>query len=386
MPTLRNDRDAPYHFAGRTKEIGWLKDRLSVLAETEISRGGIALITGVPGSGKTTLANVFAETCYAVHFKAGVYNFDDPVDAFLSIGKAIDRESYFARIAGVDSRFTAAGTSGSIAGVASGKINLTREHVRPVRGFAAMLQLTKDKWTRPLVVVVDELQNLNAKQAETLRVLHEGGHECPILVVGAGLQNTHDVLSRNGISRVDEGIALGTLDRQATIEVISETLADFNLEASPEVVERFAEASHDFPQHINCYITAATKAAKDGRGWFDRETTQNALDEGDRLRTRYYDRRLMAMGRGRSRMIPVIARMMKTATDSLDMQESIDAIDDAKGDGEKTVDDAVHHGVLTLGLDERVSFGIPSFRNHMLDILREHELQHELPKRDGVIR
>ncbi len=363
MPLRRTDRDAPYHFAGRGEELGELGDRLAVVAKTGDASGGLALITGVPGSGKTSLARAFAESSGVPNLRGGVSDLDDPLDLFLSIGTAIGRESHFEKIAAVAPRLTNGGV-----GVASATASTPQEHVRPDRGFASMLRTSKAKWPRPLVIVVDELQNLNARQAETLRVLHEGVHGCPILVVGAGLENTPAELSSHGISRVTKGLRLGPLHRDATCEVISKSLADFEREAPPYVVDSLAAASHDFPQHIHCYLSAALDAVDHSVGWHAPDMVDRVLEKGDKLRAEYYDDRLTAMGRGRSRMVPVIARMAKESVRSLDVQDAIDA---AGADGERAVADAIQHGVLTLERDESVSFGIPSFHRHMMEVLRQ---------------
>ena len=63
--------------------------------------------------------------------------------------------------------------------------------------------------------------------------------------------------------------------------------------------------------------------------------------------------------------------MLEQRRSSLWQEEAIRTIDDASFDGEAAVREAIKHGVLTL---ERggVSFGIPSFFDHMKNLLAEH--------------
>ena len=65
------------------------------------------------------------------------------------------------------------------------------------------------------------------------------------------------------------------------------------------------------------------------------------------------------MGDGRSRLMPVIARMVELGVDSLDKQDAVAAIAEAGVDGGAAIKDAIVHGVLTQELNESVNFGIP---------------------------
>ena len=99
--TIGDERDAPPIFAGRDDELAKLQSSLDHIQQTGSSCGGLVLVTGVPGIGKTSLVRRFAETCGAKRLIGGVSDLADPVDLFLSIGAAIDRESDFEKIAGV---------------------------------------------------------------------------------------------------------------------------------------------------------------------------------------------------------------------------------------------------------------------------------------------
>ena len=57
----RTSRDEPYHFAGRREELAVLHSRLDEVHETGESVGGVALVTGVPGIGKTQLGRQFGK-------------------------------------------------------------------------------------------------------------------------------------------------------------------------------------------------------------------------------------------------------------------------------------------------------------------------------------
>ena len=387
----RTDRDAPYHFAGRVDELALLSARLGSVITTRSAAGGIALITGVPGSGKSALCREFLNQHQSVDgvatLSAGVSDLDSATGLFLAMGREIGEKPAFKKIADVHTR-----TKGWRARVpAIAAIGVDRDHVRQTSGFADMLResAAKGLWkNKAFAILFDELQNIEPEQAKTLRVLHEGAHECPIMVVGAGLQHTDGVLSSCGISRVSKGIALGALDPEATREALDGALDKLGIAPPGEIIDELAAASHDFPQHIHCYIAASRDVVKSPVGWRDPDVLSKVLRQGGMERADYYNKRLRAMrdGRGLTRMLPVIAKMGAVGVKSLDMQDAIDAVTDANMDGAAVVADAVQHGVLTLDDDERVSFGIPSFHAHMAAALsrRGHVVGRRDPPDRGV--
>ena len=284
------DRDRPYHFAGRDSELGILRERLDIVSTSGLSRAGLVLVTGVLGSGKTTLISEFMDSIAAGEMQAGVSQFSDPLRLFLAIGSGIGKNEEFKGIADIESRMK----SGKI-GVEPGSGAAEYEHVRATPDLEWMLQETTRKhlWKDggAFVIATDELQNLTPEQGQNLSVLHEGVHGCPILVVGAGLENTRSVLSACGISRVTEGIELGPLSRDATREVIGESLAGMGCDAPSDVLEILTEASHGFPQHIHCYIASSLEVASDGN-WDEPGVLNGVVNLGNFLRGRYYERRI----------------------------------------------------------------------------------------------
>ena len=61
LKKLPGPRQPPLYFAGRTAEIDSLREALTTLCSSEDPSNGIELLTGVPGAGKTQLANEYAK-------------------------------------------------------------------------------------------------------------------------------------------------------------------------------------------------------------------------------------------------------------------------------------------------------------------------------------
>ena len=68
-------------------------------------------------------------------------------------------------------------------------------------------------------------------------------------------------------------------------------------------------------------------------------------------------------------MLAVMAAMRELGRESLRMREAVAALDDAAYDGATTVQEAIAHGVLTADDEGSLSFGVPSFRRHMVQRL-----------------
>ena len=380
--TLHDERGPAIHFAGRKAELCALQERLKALCATRSPRDGLALITGVPGAGKTELASVFLRS--AMDAPVGKYGrrvrglaigtpaLDDDAEMFMAIASAMD-----ARKAALKALGGASGTTGvnlTVAGTGGG---FSKERgPRPHGSLGGMLQRTTQgrqgrMWKgRALALVIDELQTVSAKGMEALRTLHEGWHGCPIMLVGVGLQNTPSVLRRGGegagISRTSPPLALSPLSAGEAEEAIGEGLRKLGCRASEETVRALCAASHGFPQHIHGYIKSAQRAHQ-RHGHLEDAALREALAAGDEARVKYYEGRL---GDDLLKpMLSVVAEMDHRGLRELDSDEAERCVDDAGLDGKAAVDDAVKHGVLTLRANGFVSFGIPSFHEHLREKL-----------------
>lgn len=373
---LRSQRGAPPYFAGRTKELALLNERLGDLLETGDATEGMALIVGVPGVGKTQLAREFAKRATQRDGKPAVRQLlidtnelKSDVDLFLAIGHALDEEGTFRAAAELDAKTTGGGGSlGPLRG------NVTRDVVRHTAGLTALLRKTKnaDAWAgKSLVVVVDELQTVDAAGMVNLRVLHEGAHGCPLLLLGVGLQHTSAVLANAGgapgISRLALTIQLRPLSEADTFDAIRGGMQALGHEIPAPCARALAKASQGFPQHIHGYLAAALEAIRQ-HGCFDEgESLTSALAAGRKAAVDYYDDRLRLL-RGIEPMKALVRIMARRRTRSLPIEGAVRALEEAGFDGQGAIDKAVAHGVLAESSVGAVSFGIPSFHGHMSEL------------------
>ena len=382
----RTSRDEPYHFAGRREELAVLHGRLDEVIDAGESLGGVALMTGVPGVGKTQLGRRFAKEAQArrdatvKHLAISSGMLADDLSLFLAIGRALASENEFRKVAETDTRTTAA--CGAI-GIVKG--NVAKEHVRHTGSLGSLLLATKGSaaWRHTvLVLTVDELQGVKPAGMAALAELHLGLHGCPILLLGIGLQHTLRVLesgdSGAGLSRPATHLRLGTMATDDAEEAITGALEALGGDISKPGAATLAHMSQGFPQHIHGYIKGAC-AAYDEHGGLD---TPAAIDAaaafGHRLRQDHYQSRLAAMGAAsRSAMLNVAATMLERAVDWLDWDDAVAAAAAKREDPEAVVEAAVERGVLAEREDGTVGFGMPSFLAYMGEQIKARKRRSE---------
>ena len=96
----------------------------------------------------------------------------------------------------------------------------------------------------------------------------------------------------------------------------------------------------------------------------------DALALGDDIRIAYYNARLSA-SRVRDEMIALVGAMAGVKDMRRRDAERAVASADAEFDGREVIERAVRHGVLTQTDEDRVLFGIPSFRRYMVEQRRD---------------
>ena len=367
------EREPPLYFAGRENELDALGLKLRRLCSTGDPSGGLQLTVGVPGVGKTQLAVEFAKRV-AGSWIAGreiaavdssPEELDSPVDLFKTMGCALDERVRTDRVAQHESRM-----AGATVGILGARGALALDIARHTPDLPGLLResMRAKMWDgKALVLMVDEIQGTSHDGMKALRVLHNGKHGCPVLLLGFGLQHTENRLANqpdgSGISRLATPSTLSSLDGDATLDAFERNLSALGHDDLPEAsLQALAEASFGFPQHINGYLAGAHEALSR----HDRlagAALDEALDHGHRRRVAYYDSRL-AKGKSHKPMRALASTMTSAGTTELDYDQALAALESA-GFDQTSLDRAIEHGALVHDNRDRVSFGIPSFFHYM---------------------
>lgn len=377
---LGSERNRPLHFAGRRVELGKLADYLAYIREQRDPSGGMALISGVQGIGKTQLLNEFARRARrsdpAVRHVAFTAT-ELPTDPYELV-----REVTEGLAAGAKEKVERAALLShwvkdvSLPGVA--KIAVRQNE----RKMTALLKRTRQaRWWegKAVIVTVDEIQTVDRQSRRSLKILHEGLHGCPIMLVGAGLQHAPAVLSmshhlatgevdNNAISRFALHLTLARLASADAEEAIAKSvLAACGMELPTAVLRPLAEASSGFPQHIHGYIAAAIDAARDV-GLVNADAfLRRALAGGDENRVGYYDSRLLSLRWPRFIGDLAVAMAQRGGEiDWADAERELAPLLPADVSARSVIESAIEKGVLSRDALGCLSFGIPSFLDYLL--------------------
>ena len=384
-PLQATARQPPLHFAGREQELAELSGMFEDVRRSGLPPGGLVLVDGVQGVGKTQLVRHFASTVDgggASVLAMTTNDLDADSEQILvrileAAGAASSEAEGFADLLGKITDAKAAGFA----------VKFDKPRVR--QPLNAMLDRSKrfGVWNDcTLLVTIDEIQCLTPSQRSTLRDLHDGAHECPIMVLCAGLQHSVDVLAGTltdangntddrGITRFAEHYTLRPLARCETKEAIVRGAARYRVVVGDEQAEELAAHAMDFPQHIHGYLQGIIRAMAGRRGEPGVDEVAAAVAHGGNVRRAYYEERCRGMSH--PDLMPALANAMRTAdAKKLSWDFAIEVLK-AQGveDPEAVIVSAMKHGVLTRSAGHEVSFGIPSFHDFMCARAEEIEEQ-----------
>ena len=381
---LGTERNAPPHFAGRMDELTRLAAYADYLFKNADPSGGIALIDGVPGSGKTQLMRQFVARQQAGRrgvLALAATTADIPDNAkglmFLIASTMPLGRRRALGIVGEQRR----AKSLSLAG--GGKLDWDNP-TEPDLPITELLRLSKETgwWDeQAMIVYIDEIQTLEPPARKMLRILHEGLHGCPILVVCAGLAHAAKVLADptadpHVISRCAMRLSLAPLSREDAREAIVQGLANLGVECPADAGEKLASASMGFPQHVHGYIDGAMFAHSEVGDPSDRRFVDLALARGDAFRRQYYETRLSALRAPKGIAYYLAGAMDDAGAAGMYLHELVTALERLPAGYNPNglppmavIDASVEAGVLVEQAG-RYAFGIPSFREHALAAYR----------------
>ena len=383
---LGTERDRPPYFAGRKGELRELSRRLEYIRATSDPAGGMVLIDGVQGSGKTQLLAEFVARAKAAD--GNVAHLDMTTADIPTTAKDMVGEIAFVLSIPKRKTLEVLGGKPKLKGVGAFQLKIDLHRSEPSDpSFARLMRRTKEAgwWSgKALIVTVDEVQTIAPPHRKMLRLLHEGRFGCPLMLVCAGLQHTRRELSRevncadgtvdkNTISRWALHLTLGLLSEEEAKKAIVQGALTVGAAALPEsVATRLARASLGFPQHIHGYIRGAVEAWRKHGSWEADAAASDAAAFGDALRFDYYEGRLHSAGVSKAAIEKVAAAMAERTDNAIAPSEAGEILRAMPADPlatstspEAVLRHAYEAGVLVLDEAGRLTFGIPSFQDYL---------------------
>lgn len=374
---LRPERDIPYVFVGRLQELERLDNHFNVISERKQGSSGIFLIYGIPGIGKTQLIEKFARdkesSGEALWLRLHTEDLTDSRVLTMLQSALRLRRSHFRW---TDVEINVLGLKTNIA--------LDQQYEDLTTGLD---QLVHSKHKQPIIVTVDEIQQLEQSQSAILRKLHAGRPGLPIMIVCAGLQNAPDVLQHNGLSRFGDRIELELLDLIACEEAILQMLEvwgcvvnDRDKNNTEPNVKALASSSQGFPCHLQSHLSALKAVVRDKHQSFGANEDWLLVDEiAKQKRNEFYAGRIEALGFPNAgivmhRIAKLLRERKRAKLKTVSSADVIKILNAVEQDGMVDIDKGaalrrmIKSGNLKVEDYSFYTIPIPSFQEHLLAI------------------
>ena len=258
------ERDEALFFTGRTTYITHIQkacnSAVKKLQANHPITSATRLFYGAPGAGKTSLLHELKKRAQRGDFSTPVphvvsashTDLNKEKELVLTIAQHLEMDGVFRTIAEEQ-----AGMGANILNILNGSIQHTHTRHPPEATFGQLAALYRAlKHQPPILLCVDEIQNIKPESDEMLSLLHQGNHGLPIIPVYAGLGNSLNMLMNHGVSRPVSGYmhSVGALVLDEARASVSTMLKAFDVDCTdvkndwPTIL---AERSDCWPQHLH---------------------------------------------------------------------------------------------------------------------------------------
>ncbi|MCY4302958.1 MAG: hypothetical protein OXC68_14650 [Aestuariivita sp.] len=305
------ERDEAPFFTGRDAYITHIQkacaNALTKITYRQSITSATRLFYGAPGAGKTSLLNEIAKRSARRDFGdinplvvrlASEKSLNNEDDIVLQIAETLGKDRVFRTTVHSDTSVNAA-----IPAIGSGGV--TKGHVQdpPAATFFNLKHIYKDIVPKcPILLCIDEIQNIGPKASEMMSLLHQGEHGLPIIPIYAGLGNSLNVMMDHGISRPVDGYihSVGALAKDEARTAVTEMLTRFEVDQNGAMIDwpdTLAERSDSWPQHLhNAMRALALELIRpEVNGNLKQVDTAAVFNQEERMRMRAYRWRVSEM-------------------------------------------------------------------------------------------
>ncbi|MCY4228776.1 MAG: ATP-binding protein [Gammaproteobacteria bacterium] len=258
-----------------------------------------------------------------------------------------------------------------------------------INGIGALARkMPSEKWERPILLAIDEAQNLppdrNSPQGLFLRALHDGDARLPITLVLAGLGDTKSRIADMGLTRISpmQQFSIGHFQAEETAEFMSKSCAYFGVDVpdgTDQEIDRLARNCNGWPRHLHHSLQALGIEALKVDGNLRVAAWDNIHTEAANRRGGYYmDQYSEKMRDAKNMTIEVMAELDRNPG-SAETKKLIKALHSSDADtycfppsmnADSFFDHLLHQGALQHMGDDCFACPIPSFRTYLLNQAR----------------
>ena len=410
------DKNLTPYFAGRDDILSEIEDDCMDVWQRHCSRqrqlsAATRVIYGAPGAGKTTtlghLQQQWAKGSYVtpqsdgsprkgpsplMRYFSGAMELYDTAGFFEYLadsvvpGKGDTLFSEISRTLRLSGEFNLGVATGSIEKESTDSDQQKKlRRNRVIQTFLKSVPLRK--WKRPVVIGIDETQNLpgdrDSAVGQLIQGLHDNVHNLPLIVVMGGLSDSVTRAEQLGLTRLSGSHthSLGCLNEVELKEFKTGFIEHFDLDlgSRERQFDEIIESSNGWPAHLQNGLQSFAKGYVEAKGDIEKVDFDAVHKLNQEKRTRYYGLR---MSREMRRSAILLASVMKKVTrnqegDIVHMiseqdQEWAHLNDKRKSlptgmTAEGYYDHLIHKGALQERDDGWVECPIPSFRQYILE-------------------
>ena len=409
------DRSAPPYFAGRKRLLSDIEDACMAVWRRHENRlaqieGSTWMIYGAPGAGKSSvlkyLRYAWQQGAFMTLDAAGrerstptpamlycdsseLYSLEEFCEKLADFVSRDQAKNLFAQI----SKTMRVSGSGSV-GIVKGSIEheSTKQHDADRASLSVLVKvLSHSKWKRPVVIAIDEAQNLpgdpRSPEGRFLRAMQENQSQLPVIVLLAGLSDTKMRVRELGLSRLSKNrvCSLNGLDAAEVAELKAGFCTHFEVDLGrySDEFDALLQRTDGWAAHLQNCLQAFSEVYLEAQ--CEIETVDFARVEQLSLATRmeyYHARRSNAMKDSPG----LLGTLMKQLTGSEERWQVLDMIqriaDDNASSRSRTkklppgmstddyYNDLIHSGALQERNDGKVVCPIPSFRQFLIELSR----------------
>ena len=383
----RANRDFSIYFSGREEIIADLVDRATIakilLEEKQMSPAGLTtIVQGCPGIGKTSLMHRFVQLCDE-DFETNKQNGAMPLPFILGLSQATSTSKILERALSPD------------------PANLT---MRWIRGLSKDLMdrlkltttlenclnaLSRGVGGKPIVVLVDEIQNADDQNRQFLADLHNGIGlgENAVLPVYFGLNSASSHLETLGLTRLgdDSIINLGLLTSQDCKHSFYAMLHEHGVEIdefTDDWVDLLARDSQGFPHHLTVALRVTASVLVRDHGRMTQQGLQDARNQAANSRIEFYRARVGLVGSLPEEAVGVVAHKLqedpfilgrhpaKASEVMFNILTELENPPPSIADAEEMLHAMIHRGILQLDPTRQTYIiPIPSFQTWAVENL-----------------